>query len=110
MKAWSRVLAFLLVALLAFWFTVGNSRELVTVDLLVFRVRASVPLVVFGSMLVGMLAVFLAGLQADLRTRRLLERYREAFEGEEAPPPYHETRSEEERTGDRARLDALDLT
>lgn len=110
MRAWSRILAFLLVALLAFWFTLENSREVVTVDLLLFRVRASVPLLVFGSMLVGMLAVFLAGLQADLRTRRLLERYRESFETEEPPPPYRDTRSEEERAGDRARLDALDLT
>lgn len=89
MKLASRILAFVLLALLAFWFTAENSRELVNIDLFLFRVRASLPLVVFGAMLVGMVAVFLVGLRADLRTRRLLGRYREALErlGAGPPPP-----------------------
>lgn len=80
MKLGSRLLAFAVVAILAFWFTAENSRELVNVDLFFFHVRASLPLVVFGAMLVGMLAVFLVGLRADLRTRELLARYREVIE------------------------------
>lgn len=87
MKLASRVVAFVLVALVAFWFTAENSRELVNVDLFLFRVRASLPLVVFGSMLVGMVAVFLVGLRADLRVRRLLARYREALERGGGPVP-----------------------
>lgn len=92
MKLGSRLLAFAVVAILAFWFTAENSRELVNVDLFFFRVRASLPLVVFGAMLVGMLAVFLVGLRADLRTRELLARYREVIE---------DTSREEGRSEDR---------
>lgn len=118
MRAWSRVIAFVLVAALAFWFTIENSRELVSVDLVLFRVRASLPLVVFGSMLAGMLAVFLVGLRADLQTRRLLTRYREVMEGRPAGPPPADRiaqagdsgREGEGRPQDRARLDALDPT
>lgn len=76
MRAWSRVLSFLLVAGLAFWFTVENAGQRVPVDLILFRVRLSLPLLVFLSVLAGMLAVLLAGLKADLRTRRAIERYR----------------------------------
>lgn len=76
MRAWSRVLSFLLVAGLAFWFTMENAGQRVPVDLILFRVRLSLPLLVFLSVLAGMLAVLLAGLKADLRTRRAIERYR----------------------------------
>ena len=83
-RLWSRALAFVLVAGAAFWFTVANAARQVTVDLILFRVSASVPLVVFGSVLAGMVIVFLVGLRADLQTRRTLERFRRAMEGEEA--------------------------
>lgn len=83
-RLWSRVLAFVLVAGAAFWFTVENAARQVTVDLILFRVSASVPLVVFGSVLAGMIIVFLVGLRADLQTRRTLERFRRTMEGEEA--------------------------
>lgn len=121
MRLGSRILAFALVAALAFWFTAENSRELVNVDLFLFRIRASLPLIVFGSMLVGMLAVFLVGLRADLRTRQLLSRYRAVIEGEDpalsrttddrtdtyAGVGEAENPSQEEgRSDDRARLDA----
>lgn len=83
-RLWSRVLAFVLVAGAAFWFTVENAARQVTLDLILFRVSASVPLVVFGSVLTGMIIVFLVGLRADLQTRRTLERFRRTMEGEEA--------------------------
>lgn len=83
MKVGSRVVAFLLAAVLAFWFAAENAAEIVTVDLLLFRLRMALPLVVLGSVLLGMLAVFLVGLRADLETRRTLRRYREVMEGEE---------------------------
>ncbi len=81
MRIWSRLLAFLVVALAAFWFTVANANERVTVDLVLFRLTTSLPLLVFGSMLIGMLAVIFVGLRADLQTRRALQRLREPAAG-----------------------------
>lgn len=81
MRIWSRVLVFVVVALAAFWFTVANASERVTVDLVLFRVATSLPLLVFGAMLIGMLAVILVGLRADLQTRRALQRLRQAGGG-----------------------------
>jgi hypothetical protein len=49
----------------------------VTVDLVLLRLTVPLPLVVFGSVLVGMLAVLLVGLKADLQTRRAIQRFRE---------------------------------
>ena len=83
MRVGSRIVAFLLAAVLAFWFAAENASEVVTVDLLLFRLRMALPLVVLGSVLLGMLAVFLVGLRADLETRRTLRRYRRVMEGEE---------------------------
>lgn len=84
MKFWIRALTFVVVAGLAFGFAVANGGQQVTVELGVVTLRSvSLPVIVFGSVLVGMLAVFLAGLRADLRTRRTLRRYREVIEGEE---------------------------
>lgn len=76
MRLASRLLAFALVASLAFWFTSVNAGERVVVDLVVWRVTAPLPLVVFGSILIGMLSVLFVGLRADLRTRRAVERRR----------------------------------
>lgn len=75
-RFWSRAVAFVLVAGVAFWFTVENAAREVTVDLILFRISTSVPLVVFGSVLVGMVTVFLVGLRADLQTRSTLQRLR----------------------------------
>lgn len=83
MRGWSRLVTFLLVTLVAFWFTVENASESVSVDLVLFRVSAPLPLVVFVAMLIGMLAVLGVGLRADLHTRRMLQRYREVMEGED---------------------------
>ena len=110
MNNWSRIVLFLLIALLAFWFAVANSREVVAVDLLLFRITISLPLVVLGSILVGMVAVFVVGLRADLRTRRMLERYRDVIHGKEPTLEVSDLSSEEERSGGRARLESLDLS
>lgn len=84
MKFWVRALTFVLVAGLAFGFAVANGDQQVTVELGLVTLRSvSLPVLVFGAVLVGMLAVFLAGLRADLRTRRTLRRYREVIEGED---------------------------
>lgn len=84
MKFWIRALTFVVVAGLAFAFAVANGDQRVTVELGVTTLQSvPLPVLVFAAVLAGMLAVFLAGLRADLRTRRTLRRYREVIEGEE---------------------------
>jgi uncharacterized integral membrane protein len=80
----SRLLITAILAGLAAGFAILNGGERVTLRLGFATVR-SVPLsvVVFVSVVVGMLLVFAVGLRADLRTRRMLRRYREALGGEE---------------------------
>ncbi len=57
-----------------------NMGERVTLRLGIVTLR-SIPLsaVVFVSILVGMVLVFAVGLRADLKTRRMVRRYREAL-------------------------------
>ena len=57
-----------------------NMGERVTLRLGIITLR-SIPLstVVFLSILVGMVLVFAVGLRADLKTRRMVRRYREAL-------------------------------
>lgn len=71
-------------ALLAFWFAAANGSERVRLRLgfLTFE-SVSVPALVFGAALLGMIAVVLVGLRADLRTHRMLRRYREILQKEE---------------------------
>lgn len=59
----TRILVFAVVILAAFWFTTENANELVNVDLAFIRIRASLPLVIFASILGGM------GLSATLAWR-----------------------------------------
>jgi len=63
----TRTLVFVIVILSAFWFTAENAREIVSIDLAFLRVRASLPLVVFGSILAGMGLSFLIGWRAERR-------------------------------------------
>ena len=63
MRTLTRILVFAVVILAAFWFTTENANELVNVDLAFIRIRASLPLVVFASILGGM------GLSAALAWR-----------------------------------------
>ena len=67
-------------AALATLFAWLNAGESVTVRLGFVTLRSvSLPAVVFGSILFGMSLLFFTGLRADLKTRRMLERYREAL-------------------------------
>ena len=65
------------------WLNIG---ERVTLRLGIVTLR-SIPLsaVVFLSILIGMTLVFAVGLRADLKTRRMLLRYRDAL-GQGSPP------------------------
>lgn len=81
-----RVLGGMLFVLLAIGFAWLNAGQRVGLHLGLFRIRSvSVTGIVFGAFLAGMLTLFLASLKSDLRTRRMLERYREAL-GRSAPP------------------------
>ncbi|MBK5098279.1 MAG: LapA family protein [Gemmatimonadetes bacterium] len=71
------------IAALFAWLNMG---ERVTLRLGIVTLR-SIPLsaVVFLSILIGMTLVFVVGLRSDLKTRRMVRRYREAL-GQEWPP------------------------
>lgn len=76
-----RILNFLLLLGAAALFAVLNFGERVDLHFGLFTLRSvSLPLVVFGSVLIGMLVQLLVGLRADLRTRKRLRRYRSALE------------------------------
>jgi len=77
-------------ALFAAGFAWLNGAIRVPVNLGIVRF-ASVPLavVVFVAFLLGMLTLFLASLKAEVRTARMLRRYRQAL-GRDAPPPASE--------------------
>lgn len=61
-------------------FAVQNGGVHVPLRLGIVTIRSvSLPVVVFTSVILGMLLVFLAGLRADLKTRRMLRRYRDAL-------------------------------
>ncbi|MFW6084629.1 MAG: LapA family protein, partial [Gemmatimonadota bacterium] len=60
----------------------------VRVDVNLGLVRFSgvpLPVLVFTAFLLGMLTLFLAGLKAELRTQRMLRRYRDLLSTEGAP-------------------------
>lgn len=67
MRLISRLVGFALVILAAFWFAAANADELVLIDLVFLRIRASLPLVVFGSVLAGMGLSFLVAWRANRR-------------------------------------------
>ena len=68
-------------------FAVQNGGVRVPINLGIVTIRSvSLPVVVFTSVIVGMLLVFLAGLRADLKTRRMLRRYRDALGGASEEP------------------------
>ncbi|MFQ5888477.1 MAG: hypothetical protein ACE5JR_00345 [Gemmatimonadota bacterium] len=86
MRLGYRLLGFALVAGAAVWFAAVNGGQRVRIHLGIFTLRSvSLPVVVFASIILGMSVVFLAGLRADLRTRRTLRRYRETLEGRSDP-------------------------
>ncbi|MBT8461048.1 MAG: hypothetical protein KJO44_00895 [Gemmatimonadetes bacterium] len=68
-------------------FAVQNGAVHVPLHLGIVRLRSvSLPVVVFTAIVVGMLMVLLAGLRADLKTRRMLRRYRDALSGASEEP------------------------
>ncbi len=84
MRHWARILSFVAVAAFSFGFAAANASERVALNLGFITLRSvSLPVVVFTSALIGMVAVFLVGLRADLKTRQLLQRYRHVLEDKE---------------------------
>ncbi|HKK28356.1 MAG TPA: lipopolysaccharide assembly protein LapA domain-containing protein [Gemmatimonadota bacterium] len=84
MKTWVRILNFVVAAAVAAAFALANGGQRVRVELGFVTLRSvSLPVVVFAAVLLGMLAVLLAGLRADLRNRRRMERARRLFERDE---------------------------
>jgi uncharacterized integral membrane protein len=72
---------------LAALFAVQNGGVRVPLHLGIVSIRSvSLPVVVFTAVGMGMLLVFLAGLRADLKTRRMLRRYRDALGGVSEEP------------------------
>ena len=68
-------------------FAVQNGGVRVPLHLGIVSIRSvSLPVVVFTAVGMGMLLVFLAGLRADLKTRRMLRRYRDALGGASEEP------------------------
>ncbi len=68
-------------------FAVQNGAVRVPVHLGIVSLRSvSLPVVVFSAVILGMLLVFLAGLRADMKTRRMLRRYRDALGGASEEP------------------------
>ncbi len=83
---WRMVLVAVFCAVAAL-FAVQNGGIHVPIHLGIVTVRSvSLPVVVFTSVIVGMLMVLLAGLRADLKTRRMLRRYRDALGGASEEP------------------------
>ncbi len=83
---WRMVLVAVFSAVAAL-FAVQNGGIRVPIHLGIVTIRSvSLPVVVFTSVIVGMLMVLLAGLRADLKTRRMLRRYRDALGGASEEP------------------------
>lgn len=81
MRGWSRFLTIALSAAVAFMFAVQNGRELVNLRLGPLTLRGvSLPTVVFGAVLLGMIVIFIAGLRADMQARVMMRRYRESLD------------------------------
>ncbi|MFQ5528817.1 MAG: hypothetical protein ACE5FP_00560 [Gemmatimonadota bacterium] len=83
-----RILGALLLTGLAAGFAWLNGGQRVGLHLGLFRVRSvSLAAVVFAAFLAGMLTLLLASLKSDLRTRRMLRRYRQALGPDSVPDP-----------------------
>lgn len=78
MSRWVRLLDFVLLVAAALAFTAANGGERVHVELGVITLqRVSLPVVVFASVLLGMVICIVAGLRTDLRNRRRMHRWEE---------------------------------
>lgn len=74
MRFVTRLLAFVVVILAAFWFSVRNGNEVVNVVLPFLRIRAPLSLVVFACILGGMGLSSLLAWRAERRARRVADR------------------------------------
>jgi uncharacterized integral membrane protein len=73
--SWKILGGALIVALLA-WFAYANSDQSVDIELGLFTLRGiSLPILVYGSVVAGMLLMVAVGLRNDMRTRQALDRY-----------------------------------
>lgn len=70
MRLTTRFLGLALFILAAFWFTAANADEVVLVDLVLLRLRISLPLLVFTSVLAGMGISLVTGWVAERKQRR----------------------------------------
>ena len=78
----SRMVLVAVFSAIAALFAVQNGGVRVPLHLGIVTIRSvSLPVVVFTAVVIGMLLVLLAGLRADLKTRRMLRRYRDALGG-----------------------------
>lgn len=76
MRRYASWLGLALVLFLGIGFAASNAGRVVTIDLGVITLfRVPITFVAFGGMVVGMSVVLLAGINADLKVRRLLERH-----------------------------------
>jgi uncharacterized integral membrane protein len=74
----ARILGGAAVVALIAWFAYANSDQSVDIDLGLFTLRGvSVPILVYGSVVVGMLLMVAVSLRNDMRTRQALDRYDE---------------------------------
>jgi len=74
MRFVTRLLAFVVVILAAFWLSVRNGNEVVNVVLPFLRIRAPLSLVVFACILGGMGLSSLLAWRAERRARRVADR------------------------------------
>lgn len=83
MRRFSGWIALAAVALIGAGFAIGNAGRVVSINLGLFSLdSAPVTFVAFGGMVVGMAVVLAAGINSDLKVRRLLRERR----AESAPP------------------------
>jgi uncharacterized integral membrane protein len=86
------IVAAVLVVVAAAWFAALNGAERVTLRLGITTLYyVPLSLVAFGSLLVGMVIMFVVGVRSDLRVRRIL---RERFMDEEAGEPGRRDRNQ----------------
>ena len=90
----NRILGGALFGLVAIGFAWLNGGQRISLHLGLFRLDSvSVTAVVFGAFLAGMVTLFLASLRADLKTQRMLRRYREELGREASASPADSTES-----------------
>ncbi len=70
MRFVTRTLVFAIVMLVSFWFTAENANETVNINVAFLRIRTSLPLVIFVSLLTGMAASTFVGWRAERRAAR----------------------------------------